>query len=514
MDKHFSKKDQAAILKRGLSIEKVSQQLRQLKEGIPPIHVERACTLKDGIQVIEEVEKQARNYERWSSKAKVVKFIPASGAGSRLFQPWYDLYNGLLEAQTAKSREHEAHLLMRLLPYLPFYKPLCDLLTGYTLDELIEQKAYTFILKKLLFKEGLGLGVLPKALVPFHAYKNKVRTALEEHLVEGAYTDVGKGDLVYLHLTILKEHTQAVEAHIQQVEATYAKAFYVKYVIHLAYQAAYTDTIVADESGVPFRTKTGELLFRPGGHGTLLDELNSISADMIFIKNIDNVARDSSMKSHSLHQKALASYLLQVRETIFQYLRVLPSLHRKEQLDPIIAFLKNTLCCLLPEAVLQGDFASLKTTIFNKLNRPIRVCGMVINRGVREGGGPFWVKQADGSLALQIVESTQLDLTEKRQKQIYQSATYFNPVNIVCCTQDYQGKKFDLKKFQNEQAGIITYKSIEGKKVKVLEYPGLWNGAMYDWNTIFVEMPLFTFNPVKEVTDLYDPPYTLEEIVI
>lgn len=513
MNKYFSKEDQAVILKRGLSMEKVLQQLQKLKEGTPPIHVARACTINDGIQVLDEVERHAKHYEQWAATAQVVKFVPASGAASRLFQPWYNLYNGLLKAQPTKSQEHEANLLMHMLPRLPFYTLLCELLAckGYLLDKLIAQKAYTLILENILFKEGLGLGVLPKALIPFHVYKNNVRTALEEHLVEGAYYATSKGGIVYIHFTILVEHNQAVEALIRRVKAVYEKALQVKYAITLSYQAAYTDTIVAN-AGVPCRTKTGELLFHPGGHGTLLDDLNSLSVDLIFIKNIDNVATDALVKPISLYQKALAGYLLQVRETIFQYLRVLPQLHRKEQLDPAIAFLNDVLCCPLPEAVLLGDLSLLKITVFNKLNRPIRVCGMVKNKG-REGGGPFWVKQADGSLALQIVENTQLELTEKRQKQIFQSATHFNPVNIVCCTKDYQGRKFDLRQFKAEQAGLVTYKSIGGKKVQVLEYPGLWNGSMYNWNTIFVEVPLMTFNPVKEITDLYEYPHTPEVMV-
>ena len=281
----------------------------------------------------------------------------------------------------------------------------------------------------------------------------------------------------------------------------YEKLFNVKYNVTFSLQKSSTDTIAVDENYLPFRTQSGSILFRPGGHGALIENLNELDGDIVFIKNIDNVVQDNYKGDIVTYKQLLAGTLVQVQQKIFNYLELLDNgILNNVQIGEIISFLEDVLCIKNPNInLLDGD--ALLLYLRKKLNRPIRVCGMVKNVG-EPGGGPFWAYNNDGTISLQILESSQIDKHNKSYIQMFSSGTYFNPVDIVCGIKDYKGKRFNLIDYVDPNTGFISSKSKDGRSLKALELPGLWNGAMSDWNTMFVEVPLTTFNPVKTVNDL------------
>jgi hypothetical protein len=349
----------------------------------------------------------------------------------------------------------------------------------------------------LLGKNGMNYGALPKGLLKFHRYADGVRTAMEEHLVEAALYAKGKNGAALLHFTVSPEHRAQFEKLVSEVQPAYEKKFGVKYKISFSEQKKSTDTIAVDDNNEPFRNADGSLLFRPGGHGALIENLNEQHADIVFVKNIDNVAPDAYKAETVRYKKALAGLLLQLRSKIFEYAAAVENNPSEAQLNEIQSFFENELSFAFPK----GWEAKKVEYLRGKLNRPIRVCGMVKNVG-EPGGGPFVAVNPDGSASLQIAESSQLNLADTRTKTAFDSATHFNPVDLVCSFVDRNGKKYDLKKFRDSATGFISVKSKDGKVLKAQELPGLWNGAMSDWTTVFVETPLITFNPVKTVNDL------------
>ena len=356
----------------------------------------------------------------------------------------------------------------------------------------------------LLGEEGLSYGKLPKGLLKFHKYEDGARTPVEEHLVEGALYAGGKNGQVNVHFTVSPEHRPLFEALVAKVAPKYEKKFGVKYSVSFSEQKASTDTVAANPDNTPFRGKDGKILFRPGGHGALIENLNDLDADVIFIKNIDNVVPDRLKGETVEYKKLIAGVLVSKQKKAFQYLELLESgKYTHAQLEEIIRFLRDELSCRNPELKDLED-AELAIYLKKKLNRPMRVCGMVKNVG-EPGGGPFLAYNQDGTISLQILESSQIDKNNTEYLQMFQNGTHFNPVDLVCAVKDYKGNKFDLTKYVDHQTGFISSKSKDGKELKALELPGLWNGAMSDWNTIFVEVSLGTFNPVKTVNDLLRP---------
>jgi hypothetical protein len=356
----------------------------------------------------------------------------------------------------------------------------------------------------LLGEEGLSYGKLPKGLLKFHKYEDGARTPVEEHLVEGALYAGGKNGNVNVHFTVSPEHRPLFEALVAKVAPKYEKKFGVKYSVSFSEQKASTDTVAANPDNTPFRGKDGKILFRPGGHGALIENLNDLDADVIFIKNIDNVVPDRLKAETVEYKKLIAGVLVSKQKKAFQYLELLDSgKYTHAQLEEIIRFLRDELCCRNPELKDLED-AELAIYLKKKLNRPMRVCGMVKNVG-EPGGGPFLAYNQDGTISLQILESSQIDKNNAEYLQMFQNGTHFNPVDLVCAVKDYKGNKFNLTKYVDSQTGFISSKSKDGKELKALELPGLWNGAMSDWNTIFVEVSLGTFNPVKTVNDLLRP---------
>jgi hypothetical protein len=373
-----------------------------------------------------------------------------------------------------------------------------------TIDELIANAGYKRIPKKLLSKKGLGYGRLPKGLLLFHRYPQGARTAMEEHLVEGALYACNAAKQVHIHFTVSSEHRELFQQMADEKTIEYEQLLGVKFHFGFSEQKPSTDTLAVDSENQAFLDNDGQLLFRPGGHGALIENLNDISADVIFIKNIDNVVPDTFKPLTVHYKKLLAGVLIYYQQKIFNYLnRIDSGKYDHKELMEMLYFLQNELCIKNPETKMLED-AELTLYIKSKLNRPLRVCGMVKNQG-EPGGGPFLAANLDGTVSPQILESSQIDLKNPAMKQLFKQCSHFNPVDLVCAIRNYKNEKYDLTRYIDKNTGFISIKSKNGKELKALELPGLWNGAMSDWNTIFVEVPIETFNPVKTVNDLLRP---------
>jgi hypothetical protein len=486
----FTKEDQAQFTARQIPVSVVEQQLANFQNGFPYLQIRRAATIGDGLMRLgeEELENAIQAYEKALPHQKVVKFVPASGAASRMFK---DLFAALNDP--AKRDTKSVRTFFERLADFAFYKDLQKALAAFPSQGEEETLA------ALLTDKGLAYGSLPKGLLKFHAYGDYARTPLEEHMVEGAsYSACGDG-VVYLHLTVSPEHRAKFEQRVAKVLPSLKHKFGVQFDITFSEQKKSTDTLAVDMDNQPFRETEGSILFRPGGHGALLANLNEIEADIIFIKNIDNVVPDRLKGETIRYKRALAGVLIKIQQKIFAYLKQLDGPVEEADLEEISTFLREELCV---EFDLSGKSREEQTTFLkNKLDRPLRVCGMVKNEG-EPGGGPFWSVNADGTVSLQIAESAQIDPDSPEQQAIVQQATHFNPVDLVCATKDRHGQAYDLMQYRDPQTGFIAEKSKDGRQLKAQELPGLWNGAMADWNTLFVEVPIITFNPVKTVLDL------------
>ena len=465
----------------GLTPAALETQLKNFREGFPFLPVTRAASCGDGIRVLDAagIEQAAARYDRAKESLRVVKFVPASGAATRMFK---DLFEFVREGRrTAVVGELLAN--RRRFAFWPELRTI----VGDDADELRTVEN--------IVAEGLRYGETPKGLVSFHRYGDEVRKAVEEHLVEGAQYAAAGGE-VKIHFTVSPEHLTRFEALLAEKIPGYESRFGVKYRISFSVQDPSTDTLAVNPDCTPFRRADGRLLFRPAGHGALIGNLGKIDADIVFVKNIDNVTTDARRGDTVLYKKALAGVLLALQERIFEYLMALEV--PGAELEPIAAFIENELCVKLPK-----DYGT--PLLRRVLNRPIRVCGMVRNEG-EPGGGPFWVAGADGLETLQIAESNQI-APEKRK--LMRSATHFNPVDLVCSFRTSKGGRFDLREFVDPATGFISRKSDGGRELLAQELPGLWNGAMARWNTVFVEVT--TFSPVKVVTDLLRPEHQGDE---
>lgn len=467
----------------GLTPAALETQLKNFREGFPFLPVTRAASCGDGIRVLDAagIEQAAARYDRAKESLRVVKFVPASGAATRMFK---DLFEFVREGRrTAVVGELLAN--RRRFAFWPELRTII----GDDADELRTVEN--------IVAEGLRYGETPKGLVSFHRYGDEVRKAVEEHLVEGAQYAAAGGE-VKIHFTVSPEHLTRFEALLAEKIPGYESRFGVKYRISFSVQDPSTDTLAVNPDCTPFRRADGRLLFRPAGHGALIGNLGKIDADIVFVKNIDNVTTDARRSDTVLYKKALAGVLLALQERIFEYLMALEV--PGAELEPIAAFIENELCVKLPK-----DYGT--ALLRQVLDRPIRVCGMVRNEG-EPGGGPFWVTGADGLETLQIAESNQI-APEKRE--LMRLATHFNPVDLVCSFRTSKGGRFDLREFVDPATGFISRKSDGGRELLAQELPGLWNGAMARWNTVFVEVPITTFSPVKVVTDLLRPEHQGDE---
>ncbi len=491
----FIANDVTQIKQRGSDIAVVEDQVKYFESGFPFLQLSKAATIGDGIIRLTDaqIEEVVSEFDKSASEGEValLKFVPASGAATRMFK---SLFGYLQEDKNDKSVQE----FFTRLPEFAFYEDLKASLAadGHDISSTDEKTIVSYYLTN----KGLGYGELPKGLLKFHNYDERSRTPLEEHLVEGAkYANAGSN--VQIHFTVSPEHRDKFEKLVVEVLPTYQSQFGVKYIVSFSEQQKSTDTIAVNLDNSPFREGDGSLLFRPAGHGALLDNLGQLDADIIFIKNIDNVVPDRIKEDTITYKKALAGIVLKYQRRIFDYLNKLDGATDQSLLEELDLFFRNELCVIPPAAFADWDDAVKKEYFQRKLDRPLRACGMVKNQG-EPGGGPFWAENADGSASLQVVESAQVDVDDAEQNNIFKDSTHFNPVDLVCAVKNRKGVLYDLKKFRDPLTGFITGKSKDGKELKAQELPGLWNGAMADWNTLFVEVPLITFNPVKTVNDL------------
>lgn len=501
----LNEKSRELIAKKGISEEKIQEELECFRKGFPFLDLECAASIGNGIlkPTDEETAYYAGLWEKYLKAGnKIVKFVPASGAASRMFK---DLFGFLNAAYSAPETNFEKEFFANIEKFA-FYGELdskCKEVKGKSVKELVEAGDYKAVVAMLLEKEGMNYGALPKGVLKFHSYADGARTPAEEHLVEGAMYAADKDGNVNIHFTISPEHLPLFKHIIEENVAKYEKMFGVKYHVSFSEQKPSTDTIAVDENNQPFMDGD-KVLFRPGGHGALIENLNDIDGDVVFIKNIDNIVPDALKDDTVLYKKLIAGVLVDLREKTNQYICELEtSMPSHERLQEMERFLENSLFCKNAKVAAMSD-AELKDYLLAKFNRPMRVCGMVKNVG-EPGGGPFLAYNQDGTVSLQILESSQIDMKDADKCRMFKEGTHFNPVDLVCAIKDHKGNKFNLPEYVDKNTGFISSKSKDGRNLKALELPGLWNGAMSDWNTVFVEVPLSTFNPVKTVNDLLRP---------
>lgn len=495
--------DKELLAKKGITEKRIEEQLACFEKGFPYLQLAAAASVDNNGIMIADADAQKKYLAAWDaykdSDKKIVKFVPASGAASRMFKNLFEFLGADYDVPaTSFEKKFFDHIHS-----FAFYNDLnaaCLDNTGKDIEALLSEHNYKAVVANLLESAGLNYGSLPKGLLKFHRYADGVRTPLEEHLVEGALYAAGKTGKVNVHFTVSGEHRALFQKLVDAKAAEYTQKYGVEYNISFSEQKASTDTIAADMENKPFRDN-GKLLFRPGGHGALIENLNDLDADIVFIKNIDNVVPDRLKDDTVTYKKLLAGVLVTLQKQAFDYLELLDSGHYShDQLETIIRFVQQQLRCRKSD-IKDLEDADLVIYLRKKLNRPMRVCGMVKNVG-EPGGGPFLAYNSDGTISLQILESSQIDMDDPEKKEMFEKGTHFNPVDLVCAVRDYKGHKFNLVKYVDKATGFISYKSKNGKDLKALELPGLWNGAMSDWNTVFVEVPLTTFNPVKTVNDL------------
>lgn len=507
----YTKEDLKEFKKRGVKSEDIDRQVENFRKGFNHVNLTAPAGIGNGIKSIPAGEEEylINLYEQGIRDTEVVKMVPASGSATRMFKSLFTFlenYTGTTEDFLTFVQDKTPDGMYDFFANLhefPFYARLKHIVweKGADLEKMLEKRMYKEVLGYILGAEGLNYGNTPKGLVDFHVYRDFVRTAFDEHLVEAALYCKRDGK-ARLHFTVSEEYVENFKKRLDKVTKVFEKMFDVKYDVSFSIQKPSTDTVSMDEKGELVRDGEGKILFRPGGHGALIYNLNEIKADVIFIKNIDNVIPDRSKNDTVRFKKLLGGILLETQSKVFEQLERLEKKDiRDSELDEIEAFIENTAGYRKPEGMVFPSAKERAKFLHNILNRPIRICGMVKNQG-EPGGGPFWVKSADGSSRLMIIESAQVNLKDEGQKKIFSTSTHFNPVDIVCGTRDHKGKRFDLTDFIDHSQGFITNKSYKGKEIKVQELPGLWNGSMAQWTTVFVEVPLSTFTPVKTVFDL------------
>lgn len=510
----LTEEDLELLQKKGVAKDTLRNQLETFREGIPFVNLEKAAVVGSGISKFTDSEEDEliAEFEKAKQGLSLLKFVPASGAASRMFKALF----GFLEAYSPSEEKLVAYFertddkalktFSARLEDFPFYSKVQERIGG---NAGTEGEVLHLFVKELLSEKGLNYGFYPKGLLPFHTYENHSATPFEEHLKEGAaYAKTGSE--AKLHFTISEQHTELFEKEFDAIKERVSNKTNTTFDVGYSYQKSSTDTIAVNMDNSLFRNPDGSLLFRPGGHGALIENLNEQDADIIFIKNIDNVVIPKNTEMVTKSKKVLAGHLLKVQQKAFMYAKLLDAHEIGDaQLKAIKDFLEKELNVRFSNAY--EDFTSDEKVkvLKDKINRPIRVCGMVKNEG-EPGGGPFWIKDNGNRISLQIVESAQMDTSDKGQMEIVAEATHFNPVDLICGVRNYKGEKYNLLNFVNPKQGFITEKTKDGKELKALELPGLWNGAMAFWNTIFVEVPLPTFNPVKTVNDLLKPSHQVE----
>lgn len=495
--------DIATLKSRGISEDCLKEQLVRLNEGFPYLEVTAPATPGNGI-IVTTPRQRDLYISEWNSfladGGKVVKMVPASGAASRMFKNLFAFADG---PSATPDNDFICTFCdgIRDFAFYPELEATVRKLYGKGIDEMFADSRHRDVVRALIMPEGMNYGHLPKALLSFHTTAAGPRAALEEHLAEGAQYAAGADGKAYIHFTVSPDHRELMKKKIEKSIPSLAGQYGVEFDVTLSEQKPSTDTVAANPDGTPYR-EDGKLFFRPGGHGALIENLNDLYADVVFIKNIDNVVPDTRRATTIEYKKVLGGILIHTRRQIERYAELLDGgLPPRPVLNEILGFLRNTLC-ITDDCADDADDLELADYLYCKLNRPLRVCGMVRNEG-EPGGGPFLTRnETDGTVSLQILESTQINPADPHAVEMMKHSTHFNPVDIAVYTRNLEGGQYDLREYIDHSTGFISSKSRNGTEIKALELPGLWNGAMSDWNTLFVEVPADTFNPVKTVNDL------------
>ena len=514
---NFSKKDIKQIEDKGLTVEKVKDQLDIFKNGLPFAKIESAATIGNGVSKLSDSEKDhfINYYNSKRDNISTIKFVPASGVATRMFKFLFDflqifsIQEETINAYVNRHKASDLSIFFVGIKNFPFYYIVKQKLHKEfnNFDDLKLNLKLLLFVQTMLDDDKLDYGNSPKGLFPFHQYKNHIATAFEEHLFEATHYASAKNK-ASLHFTVSEEHSHKFDNEFERIEKIVEEKTSTEFNISYSFQKQSTDTIAVDTINEPLRDEKGEIVFRPSGHGALLENLDDLDADLIFIKNIDNVVVFKYEEEVTKYKMMLAGILLEVQSKAFKYQEQLEK--RKitdSEIQNISQFLSKELNVILNQEFFNGSQEIQIEFLKNILDRPIRICGMVKNEG-EPGGGPFWVNK-NGKISLQIVESAQIDKDNEAQKELFEKSTHFNPVDIVCGVKNFKGEKYDLKNYIDSSTGFITNKTKAGKEIKALELPGLWNGSMANWNTIFVEVPLITFNPVKTVNDLLKDPHQI-----
>jgi hypothetical protein len=517
MTTRFTNADRQQMKTLGISTAKVFEQIDILRRSDFFVRLKRPCTLGDGVRKIDDADlgKYIHLHSSAATQGRFMKFVPASGAATRMFQSLLQIFylpQYLASDELQKRMDQGGSIACDFKRFIdelnrfPFVNNLREVLAcdGYILDEIVRDGHFRILLEYLLTPRGLSYGNLPKAMLLFHSYPDEHRTAFEEQLAEsGTYLGANSGKCS-LHFTIPEEHETGFQALTEEVCRRYGDRYRATFDVSFSFQKSSTNTLAVDMKGFPFRDRLGRLHFRPAGHGALLENLNDLNADLIYIKNVDNVVPDRLKDTVCFWKKVMGGYLISIQRTIHSLLHRMQDSDSSQAIQEAAGFAARELLLSFPAGFKIWPEEKKRSFLFNILNRPIRVCGMVPNAG-EPGGAPFWVEDENGDLSLQIVERAQVDLNSPQQSVVWNSSTHFNPVDIVCCARDFEGKPYDLRKFVDPRAVIITRKSIDGTDIQALELPGLWNGSMAHWITVFIEVPAATFNPVKSLFDLLRP---------
>lgn len=506
----------------GVSEDQVRAQVEIFHRASFFIRLNRPCTVGDGIRQIspEETPRYLHLHEEAARKGRFSKFVPASGAATRMFQSLLAIYYlpHFLEPEELETKGEQGVAVvvdfLRFLENLPrfaFFEDLNESVAreGHSLQGLIADYRYRSVLDHLLTDMGLGYGTLPKGLLRFHRYSDERRTAFEEHLVEAVDYAADGMSACNLHFTVAPEHVEKFEVLCGRVRGQYEERLGVRYNVDFSVQKPSTNTIAVDTDNRPFKDRSGQLVFRPGGHGALIENLNDLKGDLVYIKNVDNIAPDRLKGAISHWKRILGGYLAEIQEQVHGYVRKLVTGIDRATTEEAVQFARGRLSMQFPRGFQDWPWERRYVYMLSKLNRPIRVCGVVKNVG-EPGGAPFWVEDKKRGLSLQIVEKAQVRFTSSTQRKVWKASTHFNPVDVVCGVRDFEGRHFDLKRYVDHEAVFISEKSREGRTLKALELPGLWNGAMADWISVVVEVPRITFNPVKTVFDLLKPEHQAE----
>lgn len=497
----FTQKDLRQIADKGIQIDEINRQISYFQNGFPPCDLSLTATPGKGIMVLSDGDEEHYReiFLNNGPDFHITRFIPASGAASRMFKSLHEALSELetLSADKQKdwiSENRDLTDFFEKLESYPFYEDL----------QLSENALPSELLAYLLQEEGLGYSSKPKGLLKFHKYgEADRRSSFEEHLLEAVDYCKNRNNIVRIHLTVSPDHLEGFKNEAAKIIPRIEEEKGIQIDLSFSFQKPETDTIAVDLENEPFRNNDGSLLFRPGGHGALIRNLDALDSDIIFISNIDNVTPDRFKDVRSRYKQVLGGILLEIRSKIFYYLQLLTSEEKieKNRLDSMVSFLHDSLGLAIPEGLPNWGAPELRSWLISCMDRPIRVCGMVRNEG-EPGGGPFYVRSESGEVSLQIVESSQIDLEKADQAAVFGESTHFNPVDLVCSICDFRGNKFNLTQFVDNNTGFISSKSVEGRPLKALELPGLWNGSMAGWLTLFVDVPVATFSPVKTVFDL------------